>query len=75
MNWDMIESNWRQFMGKCREHWGRLTDDDLEVIAGKRERLCGRIQELYGVGREEAELQIQTFVAHQRPPRSRGEPA
>lgn len=65
MNWDVIEGNWRQFKGKCREHWGRLTDDDLEVIAGKRERLADKIRELYGVTIEEAELQIRTFVERQ----------
>ncbi len=69
MEWDVIEGNWRQFMGKCKEHWGKLTDGDLETIAGKRERLCVKIQELYGVSVEAAEMQIRTFEERQRPPK------
>ncbi len=61
MNWDTIEGNWKQFTGKVREKWGKLTDDDLEVIAGKRDRLCGKIQERYGVAKEEAERQIDEY--------------
>ena len=61
MNWDTIEGNWKQFTGKVREKWGKLTDDDLEVIAGKRDRLSGKIQERYGVAKEEAERQIDEY--------------
>lgn len=48
--------------GKFREKWGKLTDDDLEVIAGERDQLIGRIQERYGIAREEAEKQADAFV-------------
>ncbi|QDU77881.1 hypothetical protein Pan97_49600 [Bremerella volcania] len=61
MNWDTIEGNWKQFSGKVREKWGKLTDDDLEVIAGKRDRLSGKIQERYGIAKEEAERQIDEY--------------
>ncbi|MBA2114597.1 CsbD family protein [Bremerella alba] len=61
MNWDTIEGNWKQFTGKIREQWGKLTDDDLEVIAGKRDRLSGKIQERYGVAKDEAERQIDEY--------------
>ena len=58
MNWDIVEGNWKQFKGKAKEQWGKLTDDDLDVIAGKRDQLAGRVQEAYGVSKDEAEKQI-----------------
>ena len=62
MNWDRIEGNWKQFSGKVRQQWGKLTDDDLDVIDGRREELAGRIQEVYGVSKDEAEKQIERFA-------------
>ena len=62
MNWDQVEGKWKQTKGKVREQWGKLTDDDLTVISGKRDQLVGRIQERYGVAREEAERQADAFV-------------
>ena len=61
MNWDIVEGNWKQFKGAVKTQWGKLTDDHLDVIAGKRDALAGRIQEIYGVTREEAEQQIKDF--------------
>ena len=61
MNWDRIEGNWKQLKGKAKQRWGRLTDDQLDVIAGKRDQLLGRIQEQYGLSKEEAERQIDAF--------------
>lgn len=58
MNWDQIKGNWTQFKGKARETWGDLTDDDLARIEGNQEQLVGRIQERYGIAREEAERQV-----------------
>lgn len=58
MNWDRIEGNWKQVMGKAQEQWGKLTKDDLEVVAGRRDQLTGKIQERYGVAKEEAEMQL-----------------
>lgn len=58
MNWDRIEGQWKQVKGKAREQWGKLTDDDLDVVAGRREQLAGRIQERYGVAKDEAERQV-----------------
>jgi uncharacterized protein YjbJ (UPF0337 family) len=62
MNWDQVEGKWKQSKGKFREKWGKLTDDDLQVIAGKRDQLVGRLQERYGIAREEAEKQADAFV-------------
>jgi uncharacterized protein YjbJ (UPF0337 family) len=61
MNEDRIEGNWKQFKGKVKEQWGKLTDDDLDVIAGRRDQLAGKIQERHGVARDEAERQIKDF--------------
>jgi len=58
MNWDRIEGNWKQFKGNVKEQWGKLTDDQLDVIAGKRAQLAGRIQDAYGLTTEVAEKQI-----------------
>ncbi len=62
MNWDRIEGNWKQLKGKAREQWGKLTDDQLDVIAGKRDQLIGKVQEAYGVGKDEAERQVNAFA-------------
>lgn len=58
MNWDRIEGNWKQVTGRAKEQWGKLTDDDLSVVAGRREQLAGKIQERYGVAKDEAEKQV-----------------
>lgn len=61
MNWDRVEGNWKQFKGKVREKWGKLTDDDFDVIAGKRENLIGKIQERYGIARDQAEKELKDW--------------
>jgi uncharacterized protein YjbJ (UPF0337 family) len=58
MNWDRIEGNWKQFKGNVVQQWGKLTDDELNVIAGRRDLLLGRIQELYGISKDETEKQL-----------------
>ena len=61
MNWDRIEGNWKQFKGNVKEQWGKLTDDQLDVIAGKRAKLVGRIQESYGITKDETEKQLDAW--------------
>jgi uncharacterized protein YjbJ (UPF0337 family) len=61
MNQDRISGNWKQVKGKVKEEWGKLTDDDLDVIAGKRDQLLGRIQARHGIAKDEAERQVDTF--------------
>jgi uncharacterized protein YjbJ (UPF0337 family) len=58
MNWDRIEGHWKQVTGRAKAQWGKLTDDDMDVIAGRREQLAGKIQERYGVAKDEAEKQM-----------------
>ena len=63
MNWDRIEGNWKQFKGKVQQQWGSLTDDDLDRIEGKRKELTGRIQERYGKTQEEADREVDEWLA------------
>jgi uncharacterized protein YjbJ (UPF0337 family) len=58
MNWDQAEGKWKQMKGAVKQQWAKLTDDDLAFIDGKRDELIGRIQERYGITREEAEHQV-----------------
>lgn len=62
MNWDQIEGNWTQFKGTVQKQWGKLTNDELDVIDGRREELVGRIQKQYGISKEEAEKQVDEFL-------------
>jgi uncharacterized protein YjbJ (UPF0337 family) len=65
MNWDTIEGNWKQMKGKAREQWGKLTDSDLDRAAGKKDQLVGRIQERYGIARDEAQMQADEWARAQ----------
>ena len=58
MNWDRVEGNWKQMKGTVREKWGKLTDNDFEQIAGKKDQLIGRIQERYGISKDEASREV-----------------
>ncbi len=61
MDWNIVEGNWKQFKGKVKAQWGKLTDDHLDVIAGNRDQLAGKIQETYGITKDETEKQIKDF--------------
>lgn len=68
MNKDQADGNWKQLKGKVKEKWGKLTDDDLTVIEGKREQLVGKIQERYGYQKEAAEKEVKALGrSHQTP--------
>jgi len=58
MNWDQVKGKWKQASGSAKKQWGKLTDDDLTQIEGERDRLVGKVQEKYGVAKEEAEKQV-----------------
>jgi len=62
MNWDRVEGNWKQIKGKVQQQWGKLTNDDLNLVEGKRTELVGRIQARYGIQRDEAERQIDSWL-------------
>jgi len=61
MNWDQIKGKWKQAKGQAQTQWGKLTNDDLDVINGTRQELVGKVQERYGIAVEEAEEQVAEF--------------
>jgi uncharacterized protein YjbJ (UPF0337 family) len=65
MDWNRVEGNWKQFAGKVKAKWGKLTDDDLTTINGRREQLEGKIQERYGVAKDQARKEIDDWFASQ----------
>ena len=58
MNWDQVKGNWNQFQGKLKQQWGRLTDDDMMRIQGKRDELVGCLQQRYGYEKDRAEKEV-----------------
>ena len=68
MNWDEIEGKWKQFKGSAKQRWGKLTDDDMDFIAGTKDKLIGRLQERYGMHKEEAMRQADDWVKTHKTP-------
>ena len=62
MNTDQLEGKWKQLAGQVRQKWGHLTDSDIQVIAGKRDVLIGRVQERYGLAKEKATSEVDGFL-------------
>jgi uncharacterized protein YjbJ (UPF0337 family) len=62
MNSDQLEGKWKQVKGEVREKWGKLTDDDIQIVGGRRDQLIGRVQERYGMAREAATKEVDTFL-------------
>jgi uncharacterized protein YjbJ (UPF0337 family) len=62
MNWDRVEGKWKQLRGSARTKWGKLTDDDLDQVAGKKDKLVGLIQERYGIAKDEADKQTDDWL-------------
>jgi uncharacterized protein YjbJ (UPF0337 family) len=65
MNWDQVAGNWKQMTGKVKAKWGKLTDDDLTFIDGKRTQFIGRLQERYGIAKDDAERRLDTWLTEQ----------
>jgi uncharacterized protein YjbJ (UPF0337 family) len=63
MNWDQIEGQWHQVKGSIKSQWGKLTDDDVQTIGGKKEKLLGVLQQRYGVVKDEAEKQADSWIS------------
>jgi uncharacterized protein YjbJ (UPF0337 family) len=61
MDWDRVSGNWKQAKGKVKEKWGRLTDDDLNIINGQREQLEGKLQERYGYAKDQARKDVDAW--------------
>ena len=66
MNWERIESNWRHYKGNARRHWVKLSEEQLDFVAGNRERLAEKIREVYGVSQEIAEKQLASWQGAQK---------
>ncbi len=66
MDWNRVEGNWKQFKGKVKEQWGKLTDDDLDRIAGKRDQLEGTIQERYGIEKDRVQADVDDWCNRQK---------
>ncbi|MBH5399353.1 CsbD family protein [Bradyrhizobium sp. CNPSo 4010] len=62
MDWNRIEGNWKQFKGQAKEKWGKLTDDDLQLIQGRREQLEGRLQERYGKAKDQVRQDVDDWL-------------
>ena len=62
MDWDRISGNWKQFSGRVKEKWGKLTDDDLTQINGRRDQLEGKIQERYGFAKDQVRKDVDTWL-------------
>jgi uncharacterized protein YjbJ (UPF0337 family) len=65
MDWNRVEGNWKQFKGNVKEQWGKLTDDDLDQIAGKRDQLEGKIQERYGIEKDRVKRDVDDWYSQQ----------
>jgi len=74
MNWDRIEGNWKQFKGTVRQQWGKITDEQLDAIAGKRHLLAGQIQQTYAVSVDNAETQLAAWQQNQKETTVEGKP-
>jgi uncharacterized protein YjbJ (UPF0337 family) len=66
MDWHRVEGNWKQMRGKVQEQWGKLTDDDLDVIEGRRDQLEGKIQERYGYAKDKVRSEVDDWYNRQR---------
>ena len=62
MNWEQVEGKWDQVKGQIKQKWGKLTDDDIAVMAGKKDQLMGKIREHYGYDKERVEKELDAFV-------------
>jgi uncharacterized protein YjbJ (UPF0337 family) len=62
MDWDRVQGSWKQFTGKVKEKWGKLTDDDLTAINGRRDQLEGKIQERYGIAKDQVRKDVDTWL-------------
>lgn len=66
MNWEQLEGKWKQLRGEAKQKWGKLTDNDLDYMAGKRDQFIGRLQERYGLAKEDAQRQAEEWLKLQQ---------
>ena len=73
MNWDKIEGEWDTLKGKVKEKWAKLTDDDVKLVEGKKDKLIGVLKERYGHARDVAEREVDSFIDGLRQPKDRSQ--
>ncbi|CAM5774741.1 CsbD family protein [Labrys miyagiensis] len=66
MDWNRVEGNWKQVKGMVKEQWGKLTDDDLDIVQGKQDQLEGKIQERYGIAKDKAKSEVESWYSRQK---------
>jgi len=66
MNWDQVQGKWKQMKGEAKMRWGKLTDDDLDMVAGQRDKLVGRVQERYGIAKDQAQREVEDWNKYLR---------
>jgi uncharacterized protein YjbJ (UPF0337 family) len=62
MNWNAVETRWSHLKSDLKAHWARLTDEDIERLGAKREKLVGKLVERYGILKEDAEKQVDEWT-------------
>jgi len=72
MNWDRVQGEWKQLSSQVKSRWAKLTDDDMKTVSAKKDALVGKLQERYGILRDEAEKQIDGLIARLPPRRGDG---
>ena len=76
MNWDQIEGKWKQAKGSVKQQWAKFTDDDLEYIAGQRDKFVGKLQERYGMAKDDAQTRVDEWAKQQKEQEThKGKPA
>jgi uncharacterized protein YjbJ (UPF0337 family) len=66
MDWNRVQGSWKQVKGNVKEKWGKLTDDDLDVINGRREQLEGKLQERYGFAKDQIRKEVDAWYSAQK---------
>ena len=70
MDWNRIQGNWQHFKTLARARWARITQEEIDLIGGRREDLAEHIQEIYGISREAAQMQVESWQGQQREPKA-----
>lgn len=62
MNWDQVKGQMKQVQGAIKSKWAKLTDDDLQLLGGKKDIFVGKLQERMGIAKDQAERELDAFL-------------